>query len=111
MATQVIPTSNASNFGNFYFVVELDGLEYQIFLKYNDREGVWYMDLSDTKGNAIRSGVKLSVNFPVLRLAMIPERPPGEIIALDTTTPPADPDLTGLDQRVALIYEQQESLP
>jgi hypothetical protein len=111
MALVTIPTPNASTDGNFYFIIDLDGSEYQLFLKYNERDDAWYMDISDTKGNAIRSGMRLVCNFPFMRTCMVPERPPGELMALDTLNPPEDPGLEDLDKRVVLVYEEQESLP
>lgn len=111
MGLKTISTPNASADGNFYFVVELDGIEYQLYFKYNEREDAWYLDVSDTKGNAIRSGMKMVVNFPFMRTCMVSERPPGEFIALDTLTPPKDPGLADMDDRVVLVYEEEATLP
>jgi len=111
MALMSIPTPNASVDANIFFVVELDGAEYQLFMKYNEREDAWYLDVADTYGNPIRSGMKMVCNFPFMRTCMIETRPPGEFLALDTLTPPRDPGLTDMDQRIELVYEEAESLP
>jgi hypothetical protein len=109
MALITIPIPNASADGNFFFRVTLDGNEYQIYFKYNEREDAWYLDLSDANGTVIRSGMKLVVNFPLLRTCMSSARPPGELIALDTMVDPANPGLEDLDKRVTLVYAEQET--
>lgn len=111
MALATFPTPNASQDGNFFFVAELDGAEYQLYFKYNEREDTWYLDISDLQGNAIRSGMKMVVNFPFMRTCMISERPPGEFTALDTLSDPRDPGLDDLDERVTLVYEEEATLP
>jgi len=111
MSLLTIPTSNASTDGNFYMVITLDGAEYQLYFKYNAREDFWYLDVNDTDGNPIRLGMKLVVNFPVMRTCQLQTRPPGEIIVLDTIEPVEDPGLNDLDENVTMVYEEQSSLP
>ncbi len=115
MATQIIPMVDAGELGNFYFTVDLDGIDYQLRFTYNQRDQHWYFDLSDVEGNIIRAGIKIVINFPLLRLLASFVRPPGELIAIDTrqtlTQAARDPELTELGTDVLFAYEEQASLP
>jgi hypothetical protein len=104
MATEIIPIADAGILGAFYFVVELDGTDYQCSFQFNSREGFWYMDLFDTAGNRIRSGLKVVINWPTIRLDRSEDRPPGEIMFLDTREDPADPGLDELGEDVPMAY-------
>jgi len=109
MSTFIIAIAGAADNGNFYFTVDLDGIDYQITFLFNEREGFWYFDLADTEGNKIRSGVKCVVNFPLLRLLKSLGRPPGELLVLNTQTVPTDPGLADLGVGSVLAYAEEAS--
>ena len=101
MAVVIIPTRG--DIGAYFFKVELDGVLYRFAFQHNDRERRWYMDLKTGDGAPIRSGIKLVANFPLLRMLSAVNRPPGEILVLNTRNDD-DPDLAGLGNLVQLAY-------
>lgn len=101
MAVVVIPTRG--DIGAYYFRVELESVLYELAFQHNDRERRWYMDLRSGDGIPIRSGIKVVANFPLLRMLSGLNRPPGEIIAVNTKNDD-DPDLADLGSFVRLAY-------
>lgn len=94
--------------------VTLDGAEYLISLAWNQREGKWYLALSDSEGTPILSGVKVVADFPLLTLAKHDSAcPPGEILASDTSGQGLDPfydDMSGDSPRVILMYATKDEV-
>lgn len=109
MALLVIPIENAGTDGAFYFTSPLDGKNYQASFQYNDREGFWYFDLLDDEGTAIRSGIKVVSNYPIIRLCKSTDRPPGDLMFLDTRVEPADAGLEELGEEVVFAYEESST--
>lgn len=102
MTTFRIPTSTESP--SYTQRTTLDGREYILILDYNGRDGHWYMTLQDQDGAAIVSGLRVVVDYPLLRKVRDLRRPPGELYAIDLTGTHVDPGLTDLGDRVALFY-------
>lgn len=104
MATLVIPTS-ADPFQTFK--TRLDGVDYLISLAYNQREDRIYLSLADDEGTPIVSGLKVVANWPLLfRHRYNTAIPPGELMAIDTTSDKSPPSLGELGEglRVQLTY-------
>ena len=106
MATLTIPTR--TDLGAYTFQVELDGLVYRISLQFNTREGFWYLSLADSSGDEIRSGIKVVVNWPLLRLAVEGASLPGSLFAIDTTDADLPPGIEDLGESVLLTYVEEE---
>jgi hypothetical protein len=87
--------------------VNLDGVEYILSLSYNQREDRWYLSLADDEGAPLISGLKLQANWGLLfRHRYNTALPPGEIMAVDTTTDGSPPTLLELGEgkRCVLTY-------
>jgi hypothetical protein len=85
--------------------ISLDGVTYVVDMHWNEREGAWYLDLSDSTESRIASGMKVIANAPLLAKVVDARRPPGEIIALDQTGNDVDdPGFDDLNIRVKLLY-------
>lgn len=110
MSSFYIPLENATSLGAFTLVVDLDGTDYRFSFQFNQREGAWYFDILTIDGYAIRSGVKVVSNFPLLRLVRDLVRPPGELVAIDTRLSPSDPALEDLDINSLLSYLDAEGV-
>ena len=108
MATLTVPTR--TDLGAYTLQVELDALVYRLAFQFNDREGFWYLSIADESGVAIRSGIKVVVNTPLLRLIANEDAPPGELLAVDTTDD-SEPGLTDLGEAALLTYIEEASLP
>ena len=109
MATRIIPTR--SDLGAYFFQIELDRIVFTLRFQFNDREGFWYFDLIGADAQVIRGSIKVVSNFPLLRLITDLARPPGEIIALDTTGQGIEATLESLGSEVLLAYEDAATVP
>lgn len=109
MATRIIPTRG--DLGAYFFQIELDRIVFTLAFQFNQREGFWYFNILDIDGVPVRTGIKVISNFPLTRLITIQSRPPGEIIALDTTGQGVEATLESLGSEVLLAYEEAASVP
>lgn len=114
MAVTIIPMEEAGDDGNFRYRVELDGVFFQHTLRYNARDAAWYLAIENTEGVVIRAGIKVVINWPLLRTVVTEGKPAGELIALDqreTVLDEAqDPDLEALGVDVLLAYVDEEGV-
>lgn len=110
MATLVVPVTT-DPFQSFR--IRLDGTDYLLSLAYNQREDRIYLSLADDEENPIVSGIKVLANFPLLFRHRYDTRvPPGELMAVDTTTDGSPPGLGELGEglRVQLVYFEASTL-
>lgn len=84
--------------------VELDGSYYRLTQRWNDRAGVWMLDVADADGNALATGLPMRSGVPVtLHLRRRTGMPPGALFVFDASET-ADPGFTDLGGRVKLAY-------
>lgn len=99
----------------------LDGRNYLFSFAFNEREGTWFVSLADADGVPIVEGEKVIVQLPLFSLVTDPRRPPGVMMAIDTTAPETDysaevktlaqdPGLFELGTRVKLVYFPADEL-
>jgi len=99
----------------FSQVVELEGRVYQFAFRFNGRFGSWFMDIRSGSGDPIAIGIRIVLNYPLLRGINYDDRlPPGEFFALcPTGRARNDP---GRDQFleancVRLLYFEEADVP
>ena len=108
-----IPTSTERS--DYVQTTTLDGRDYIFRFLFNQREGKWYMRLADQDDVPIVEGVKLVADYNLLKRIVDARRPPGYMIAKDTTAldvdvaagekiTALDPGLPDLGGRVLLLY-------
>jgi len=102
MAIEQLPIS--VGVPNYSFEVELDGVEFKIDLRYNDRGSAWFMTILDTDDNVLRSGIKVVNDWPLLRLWKDSNRPEGEIVTVSQGARVSPPTLDELGVDVVLNY-------
>jgi hypothetical protein len=81
----------------------LDGVTFFLALVWNERDGRWYLDVSDYAEEPIIEGVRVVVGWPLLKRVVDTRRPAGDLIAIDLTGAREDP---GEDwgERWRLVY-------
>lgn len=84
--------------------VELDGVRYVLELRWSAREEAWYLDLKTAAGEVMAHGLKVLVDLPLGRRITDERKPPGVLIAVDTSGAHLDPGETDLGGRVQLYY-------
>lgn len=85
--------------------VDLDGVEFVLALSWNPRDEHWVLSLALADGTPVASGIRVVANAPLLQFVSHPQRPLGELKALDTSGAGNDPGLTELGGRVLLLYQ------
>lgn len=99
---------------DYYWVqtTALDGTDYVLSFRYNSRENAYYLQISDTGGDVLLSGVKLVTNFPLFRSVTDSRLPRGELYALTSTNDDSTAAFgeLGRGQRVTLVYVSEAEL-
>lgn len=62
--------------------ITLDGETFTIQISYNNRDTYWYLDLLDSAGEIIRTGIKMVQSWPLLLSLVTAARPDGELLLL-----------------------------
>lgn len=97
MATVQLPVRTDSN--NYAFTVTLEGQAYEFTFRWNFREGCWEMSIAD-----VVDGLAVRVAVDLLEFVPVEGKPPGSLLAIDTTDSGTDPGLAELGDRVLLTY-------
>ena len=92
----------------FYtMTVALDGADYLLEFRYNQREEAWYFDISLSDGTLLVRGIKIVCGLPLLRRFADNRLPAGTLMAVSNTDERSPPKLLELgddSKRVTLIY-------
>lgn len=97
----VIPTQATALYSQ---QTSLEGRAYSLTFAWNGRDGHWYLDISDEAGVPISVGLRVTVSTDLLARCLDPRRPPGMLVAQDTTDTDLDPSFDELGTRVQLLY-------
>jgi hypothetical protein len=108
MAALIIDTNTELRY--YEMQVDLEGATYLLTFRFSDREGVWYVDVADADGVAIRSGVKVVLGAALLRPVTDPRRPPGDFAAIDSSGTGQEAGPGELGERVVLGYIESADL-
>lgn len=93
----------------------LDGSPYVLDLSWSDRSQSWYLSLFQQRETdvitPVLQGVRISIGYPLLvPAAAVDGRPPGELIAIDTSDTGTDPGFADLGARVRLYYYDADEM-
>ncbi len=105
-----IPTDTSLVFWNQ--VTTLDGTDYQLSFRYNQREACYYLQIALVDQTVLCQGIKLVSNYRLLQAYADDRLPPGELIAqaFGTDDSPAALGELGIGQRVELTYVTEAEL-
>lgn len=83
----------------------LDGVDFLLTFRWNQRDGKWLLDLADAEESPIVSGLALLTDVTLLLGVVDARRPAGELSIVDTTgANDADPAFDDLGTRFVLMY-------
>lgn len=91
----------------------LEGRDYVLTFRYNEREERWYLDLADDEESYIAVGIKLVANWSLLHPYRYDARtPPGQLNVADISGDGSPPTLfeLGEGKRCQLLYWTREEL-
>jgi hypothetical protein len=104
MALLTVPTSTEPFYDQ---ISELDGINYLLGFRYNQREDRWYLSISEESGTPIITGIKLVCNWPLTGGFHDARLPPGVLTvlsAIDANQAPPGFDEIGPSRRCELHY-------
>lgn len=106
MALLEIATQTGPEAGPQVISCVLNGSLYQLYLRYNERAGMWRLDLKDDTGNALASGLSLrNMGIPANGCLLLQQGlPPGLLGAVAQASPGIDANAEELGARVKLMY-------
>lgn len=93
---------------HYRFRTTLGGADYGFTLRWNARDDYWYVSLTTAAGEPILSGSRVVLGMPLLRKVVSPLRPPGELVAIDTSSRGLLPGPDDFGARVLLLYVERE---
>ncbi len=93
MAVFTIPAPGGENNSNYLIEVDLDGVSFVLSLRYNGRMGSWVIDLLNSNGEIIRSGVSMVSELPLFLRVVDIGRPAGPVMVLNI----ADKEINAAD--------------
>lgn len=107
---QIIPIEKSVR--NQRFAVALDGETFVLRFFWNTRDESWYWELYDSALTPIWCGSRIAVGERLLRQCTAPNRPKGELMAIDTRNKDIDPALDDFheDGVVKLLYANAEEV-
>jgi len=95
---------------HYVLTVQLEGARYQLAMDWNERESAWYLSVAEEDGTQIVDGIRVVVDWPLLRKVAASTRPPGEIVFVDTSRSGEDPGRYELGERVVATYFLESEL-
>lgn len=98
----VIPTR--SDLSSYRFQVTIESVIYIFEFRWNTQFEFWTFDIYDFGSVPLITGVKLIVNYPLTKRYAKEELPPGELIAIDSTSTLDRVGRNDLGDKVQLIY-------
>jgi hypothetical protein len=78
----ILPLKNLTDY--FYETV-IDGVIYLLEFRWNSRHQFWTVDFKDVEGNDLVRGIKLIINYELIRLFARENMPKGALIPVDVT--------------------------
>lgn len=108
MATEEIPLQFENP--NYEMRTRLEGRDYLLRFKYQERDCFWYLSLFDQDGIAIAEGLRIVTGIPLLSTVVDYRRPLGELFVIDqpadgqTVEVPRDPHFSDLGARHRIYF-------
>lgn len=103
MAIYIIPTFDDP----FYTqTTSLDGVQYLLEFRYNQRENSWYLNVSLDDATPLVKGVKIVLGSDLLGRFVDRRMPTGRLVAIANGEDDSTPGMgeLGVDRRVTLVY-------
>lgn len=93
----------------YFYVVTLEGAQYRLDFRYNERMGKWFLKISDPTGVELMGAVPITASCPLFNRFRRANLPPGTLVAFDSSGKNQDPGRFDLGDRVRLIYQESSA--
>lgn len=98
----LLPTR--TDLARYSFDLDLDDVKCTYAFEWNDRDSGWYLSITDANSNALLSGRRVVIGYPLIGRYRDARLPPGEFVAIDTSSQDVEAGYSDLGDRVHLIY-------
>lgn len=97
-----LPLSDKTGLAGFSFTITLEGDDFILDFRYNDRDERYYLTIKDEDEQVIASSIKV-VRGPLLRTISDERRPWGELFVKDTGAN-AEPTLSNIGNGIDIYF-------
>lgn len=104
MATQVFTIPARNDFPAYEFKIDLDGVVYTLFFRYNTRMTRWLLDIMDASGNPILMGLPLLITVDTTGRFVNEGVPAGFIDVSDDSNQGTQPTRDSFGTDHSLLY-------
>lgn len=94
----------------FQQVVQMDGVSYTLVFRWNERAAHWFLTIRNSAGDNLVTGRKLVADVPFAAHETIAGFMPGTLWVRDVSGQGIDPGLRDLDDRVVLMYVDEDNV-
>ena len=94
----------------YTFKQELEGSVYTFGFRFNERFGVWIMDISDEVGSPIILGTPVYTDVNILGRFPYESLPPGFFVCIDQTGEQRNPSRDDFGNEIKLLYLESSEL-
>lgn len=104
MAVRVLPVRPSVPLQQFQ--VELDGVLFEVLLRWNERAPAWVMTLRDSAGTTLAAGVRVCLGAELLPTPRPAGFPPGQLLVVSMDDTGVEPGLEDFSAtaRTRLVY-------
>ena len=89
---------------SYEFVTSLGVATYTVGVRWNGRDGAWYLDLADADGDPIRSGLKIALGVLIGDRSTDPRWPAGVFLVTESSGTGLDAGIDDLGARVRVLF-------
>lgn len=89
---------------HYTMTTNLDSVTYKLRFDWNDRMAAWFLSIHTAVGEALVTGIRVVVSWPLTARFVARGVPPGLLEAIDTSGRGIDPGFEDLGTRVILAY-------
>lgn len=98
-----------SDLAAYSFAIQLELVRYQFNFRFNDRLGLWIMDVAKSDGTLVVAGIPVQTDVDLIGRFEYPDMPPGLLLAYDETGNSKDAGRNDLGESVTLLYQEAGS--
>lgn len=100
----IIKIATRADFPSYSQRVELDGVIYNLIIRYNERMARWILDIQDQEENDILIGLVMVSGVPLLQQYVKSDLPPGDFMLLHRDATDINAEREDLGDSVNLFY-------
>jgi len=100
----IVTIATRADFPSYNQRVELDGVIYNLIIRYNERMKRWILDIQDQEETDIIIGLVMLSGVPLLQQYVKTDLPPGDFILLHRDATDINAERLDLGDEVTLYY-------